>query len=75
MKIAQLKLWRFRCFGSSDPTTDRKPNPQPIEVTLEEEITTLIGRNGSGKSALLLFGAATSTLCPTTNPAHDAGWV
>ena len=54
MKIAQLKLWRFRCFGSSDPAADGKPKALPIEVTLEGDITALIGRNGSGKSALLL---------------------
>lgn len=54
MKIAQLKLWKFRCFGSSDPAVDGKPKPLPIEVSLEGEITALIGRNGSGKSALLL---------------------
>ena len=54
MKIAELKVWRFRCFGTSDPATDGKPKRQPVEIVLEHAITTLIGRNGSGKSALLL---------------------
>ena len=54
MKIAQLKLWRFRCFGGNDPAADGKPKAQPIKVTLEGDITALIGRNGSGKSAFLL---------------------
>jgi putative ATP-dependent endonuclease of OLD family len=32
---------------------DGMPDPKPVQVTLDPEITTLIGRNGAGKSALL----------------------
>ncbi len=42
MKIESITLKGFRCFGNT-PTT----------VNLSEEITVLIGANGSGKTALL----------------------
>lgn len=61
MKVVDLKMWRFRCFGSRDQAADEKPDPMPVIVTFDHETTALIGRNGSGKSALLealqrLFG-------------------
>jgi putative ATP-dependent endonuclease of OLD family len=61
VKIVELQIWRFRCFGSSDLATDGKSTPSPVAVTFDSEVTALIGRNGSGKSALLealqrLFG-------------------
>ena len=54
MKLASTTLRNFRCFGDS-PTT----------VTLAEDITALVGANGSGKTALLsaltrLFGTTQS---------------
>ena len=61
MKIAELHLWKFRCFGSSNPEKDTAGEIHPVTVHLDTDITALIGRNGSGKSALLaglqrLFG-------------------
>jgi putative ATP-dependent endonuclease of OLD family len=61
MKIAELHLWKFRCFGNSTPEKDAKGEVHPITVHFDTDITALIGRNGSGKSALLaalqrLFG-------------------
>lgn len=54
MKIAELHMWKFRCFGSADPDQDGKPAPKPVKLILDDEITALIGRNGAGKSALLV---------------------
>ncbi|MFA5952598.1 MAG: AAA family ATPase [Hyphomicrobium sp.] len=61
MKIANIQLWGFRCFGAAVPLpTDQHP-AAPIKIDFDDGITALIGRNGSGKSALLtalqrLFG-------------------
>jgi len=61
MKVEYLHLWHFRCFGSSNPENDAAGEVHPISVGFDSDITALIGRNGSGKSALLagllrLFG-------------------
>src|SRR5437870_11685174 len=50
MKIAKISISNFRCFG-----------PQPATIELDD-LTTLVGANGAGKSAVLqaivcLFGA------------------
>lgn len=51
MHIQSVTIQNFRCFG-----------PEPVTVTLDSEVTALIGSNGAGKSAFLealkrLFGA------------------
>ncbi len=61
MKIKSIKLWRFQCFGPRDAARDSDKTPTPLVMRLDDEITAMIGRNGSGKSALLaafvrLFG-------------------
>ncbi len=61
MKIAKIHVWHFQCFGSGNPDKDAAGETHPISVELDSDITALIGRNGSGKSALLaallrLFG-------------------
>lgn len=43
MKIEKLIIKNFRCFG-----------PEPVTVDFENEVTALVGGNGSGKTALLL---------------------
>jgi putative ATP-dependent endonuclease of the OLD family len=53
VKILEVRLWRFRCFHTSDPVNDSDTFPKPIVITLDSEITALIGRNGSGRSAFL----------------------
>ena len=43
MKITSISLRNFRCFGDS-----------PVTVDLADDITALVGANGSGKTALLI---------------------
>ena len=52
MKIEKIKLQNFRCFGH-----------EVVEINFEEELTILVGGNGSGKTAVLqavsrLFGTS-----------------
>ncbi len=61
MKINEMKVWRFQCFGPSDAVVDSDQTPKFQTVFFDPSITALIGRNGSGKSAALaallrLFG-------------------
>jgi hypothetical protein len=37
MKIAELRLWHFRCFGSSSPKKDAEGEIHPISVGLEPD--------------------------------------
>lgn len=54
MKIEKIRLRNFRCFGD-----------EVIEFKFEENLTTLVGGNGSGKTAVLqavsrLFGTSSA---------------
>ncbi|MEH2767378.1 AAA family ATPase, partial [Klebsiella pneumoniae] len=54
MKIEKIKLQNFRCFGH-----------EVVELNFEEELTILVGGNGSGKTAVLqavsrLFGTSSA---------------
>lgn len=54
MKIEKIRLRNFRCFGD-----------EVIELKFEESLTTLVGGNGSGKTAVLqavsrLFGTSSA---------------
>ena len=54
MKIEKIRLRNFRCFGD-----------EVIELKFEENLTTLVGGNGSGKTAVLqavsrLFGTSSA---------------
>jgi len=42
VRLEQVTIAGFRCFG-----------PQPVRISLSGRITTLVGPNGSGKTALL----------------------
>ena len=54
MYISELSLLGFRCFGGNNFDADSGCYEKPITISLEPEITALIGRNGSGKSACLM---------------------
>ena len=54
MYISELSLSGFRCFGGNDFDVDSGCYEKPIIISLEPDITALIGRNGSGKSACLM---------------------
>jgi len=61
MKINEMRVWRFQCFGPSDAVADSDQTPKFQTLFFDPSITALIGRNGSGKSAALaallrLFG-------------------
>lgn len=61
MKINEMRVWRFQCFGPSDAAADSDQTPKFQTLFFDPSITALIGRNGSGKSAALaallrLFG-------------------
>lgn len=54
MKIEKIRLKNFRCFGN-----------EVVELKFEENLTTLVGGNGSGKTAVLqavsrLFGTSSA---------------
>jgi putative ATP-dependent endonuclease of OLD family len=53
MKINELRVWRFQCFGPTDAAIDSDGVPTFHSVPLDPGVTAMIGRNGSGKSALL----------------------
>ena len=52
MKIKSITIRNFRCFGET-----------PVTVELSDDITALVGANGSGKTAILL--ALTRLFGPT----------
>ncbi|MDK1376766.1 MULTISPECIES: AAA family ATPase [unclassified Sinorhizobium] len=61
MKINEMKVWRFQCFGPTNVAADNGETPKFQTLFFDSSITALIGRNGSGKSAALaallrLFG-------------------
>ena len=43
MKLEALRLSNFRCFG-----------PDPISISIADDVTTMVGTNGAGKSAALV---------------------
>ena len=64
MKIQSVTLRNFRCFGDC-----------PVTVSLSEDLTALVGGNGSGKTALLmalarLFGTTQSLRTITRSDFH-----
>lgn len=65
MRLASLKLRGFRCFG-----------PDPVTVEFDD-LTTLVGANGSGKTAVLMaltrmFGVSNALRALTTDDFHVA---
>lgn len=54
MKISEIRLWGFQCFGTADGSAIDTAKPKPVTMELDREISALIGRNGAGKSALLM---------------------
>ena len=55
MKLSKVRISNFQCFGK-----------KPTEIEFEEDLTTLIGLNGSGKTSTLhalsrMFGVTEST--------------
>ncbi|WP_018045719.1 TOPRIM nucleotidyl transferase/hydrolase domain-containing protein [Methylobacterium sp. 88A] len=54
MHIATLKLWNFRGFASTAPDLEDILGPHAVEVDLEAATNVFIGRNGAGKSSVIL---------------------
>ncbi len=50
MYLAQIKLWNFRKFGSSEALDLDKPN---LDLPLRNGLNVLVGENDSGKSAII----------------------
>lgn len=67
MKIETITLSNFRCFGTD-----------PVEINLEENLTALVGNNGSGKTAVFmalarLFGTSAAQRALRKSDFHIAG--
>ena len=53
MILRNIKIWNFRCIGTSDNSLPVKKDNPGIHLNLNPKLNVLIGENDSGKTAII----------------------
>ncbi len=53
MNLKRIRIWNFRCIGTSDNSSSIRDDNPGIDVKLNPHVNVLIGANDSGKTAIV----------------------